>query len=158
MLSEEEYQEAVSVMALLNKSALKAVNGIDVHACTDITGFGLIGHAVEMAEGSGVTIELHTNRIPVIKAALVNAAMGLIPGGMYRNRDYFKSKVDMKAVPEEALLDLLYDPQTSGGLLLAVTPEDVPGVLNRLSQSLPCAFAEIGVVKERGAFSIQLVG
>jgi selenide, water dikinase len=157
MLSETEYQEAVSVMALLNKSALEAVNGIDVHACTDITGFGLIGHAVEMAEGSGVTIQLHTDRIPVMAAALVNAAMGLIPGGMYRNRDYFKSKVELKAVPEEALLDLLYDPQTSGGLLLAVAPEDTPVVLKRLKESLPCAFAEIGEVIEPGGFSIQLI-
>ena len=157
MLSKEEYQEAVDVMALLNKIALEAVQGSVVNACTDITGFGLIGHGVEMAEGSGVTITLQANSVPVIQAALHYAEMGFIPGGMYRNRDYFNSKVELKGEVQEALLDLLYDPQTSGGLLLSVAPGEVEGIMNRLSDTLPCQFAEVGEVTERGDHYIQLI-
>lgn len=157
MLSEEEYQEAVHIMTTLNKTGLEAALGAQVNACTDITGFGLMGHGVEMAEGSGVTIQFFASRIPVVKAALTNAAMGLIPGGMYRNRDFFGRKVQMVKEPGEALLDLLYDPQTSGGLLLSVAAEDADQVLENLQKNHHCAFAEVGVVVEAGKFPIQLL-
>lgn len=146
MLSKEEYQEAVDVMELLNKTALEAARGAAVHACTDITGFGLLGHGVEMAEGSGVTIKLKGSKIPIIAPALEYAAMGMIPGGMYRNREYFKSRIQVIGDFSEALLDLMYDPQTSGGLLLSVAAQDAEGVLERLSKTLSCSFAEIGEV------------
>ncbi len=157
MLSEDEYQEAVDVMTLLNKTALEAAGQTVVHACTDITGFGLIGHTVEMAEGSGVTIKLFASKVPVIKAALHYAEMGLIPGGMYRNRDYFKNKVDLQGDISEALQDLLYDPQTSGGLLLSVPGEEVEEMMKRLSDTMPCSFAEVGEVTELADHFIQIL-
>ncbi len=157
MLSKDEYQEAVDVMSLLNKLALEATQGVVVNACTDITGFGLLGHAVEMAKGSGVTIKLYAGKVPVIKSALHYAEMGLIPGGMYRNRDYFKNKVDVQGELSEALQDLLYDPQTSGGLLFSVPPEVVEEVMKRLSNTMPCSFAEVGEVTELGDHFIQVL-
>lgn len=157
MLSEDEYQEAVDVMALLNKNALDAVKNSVVHACTDITGFGLVGHAVEMAAGSGVTIKLYSSNVPVLKSALHYAEMGLIPGGMYRNRDYFKNKVNAQVDLPEAVSDILYDPQTSGGLLLSVPEEEVAGIMKRLSETLPCSFAEVGEVIEQGDHAIQII-
>jgi len=157
LLSKEEYQEAVDVMALLNKNALEAVKDSVVHACTDITGFGLVGHGVEMAAGSGVTIKLYASKVPVLTSALHYAEMGLIPGGMYRNRDYFINKVKKQGELPEALLDLLYDPQTSGGLLLSVPEEEVEGILKRLSETLPCSFAVVGEVIAQGDHAIQIV-
>ncbi|SMP49536.1 selenophosphate synthase [Anoxynatronum buryatiense] len=156
MLGESDYQEAVSVMTLLNKSALDAARGGAINACTDITGFGLFGHAIEMAEGSGVTIRLKMSAIPFISAAIDNARMGLIPGGMYRNRDYFGSRVKVTGIVDEALLDLCYDPQTSGGLLLAIPESDVSRALESLEKTQPCAFAEIGSVGEAASYAIEI--
>lgn len=156
MLSEGDYLEAVTMMTLLNRSALEAGRRGSINACTDITGFGLLGHAIEMAEGSGVTIRLNLSSIPFVPAAVACARMGLIPGGMYRNRDYFGSRVKWVGEHDEALMDLCYDPQTSGGLLMAVPEKDVEKVLASLAKTHPCAFADIGSVCESGVDAIEV--
>ncbi len=157
LLTLEEYTETVRIMCLLNKSSLEAADKSLVHACTDITGFGLLGHTVEMAEGSGVTLTLKAKEIPLIDGAHNYAAMGLIPAGMYRNRDYFSPRINVLDSSDEALLDLMYDPQTSGGLLLSVAPEDAGQVLERLSRIHPCAYAEIGFVKAAGDTPVEVI-
>jgi selenide, water dikinase len=157
MLTPDEYAETIRIMCLLNNTALEAAGKSLVHACTDITGFGLLGHTVEMAEGSGVTLSLNAKDIPLIGGARTYAGMGLIPAGMYRNRDYFSPRIKVLASPDEALLDLMYDPQTSGGLLLSVAPEDAGQVLERLSQIHPCAYAEIGFVKAAGDTPVEVI-
>ena len=157
MLTTEEYDETIRIMSLLNKSGLEAAGAGKVHACTDITGFGLLGHTVEMAEGSGVTLSLRSKDIPLIGGARSYAGMGLIPAGMYRNRSYFSPRINMMDSSDEALMDLMYDPQTSGGLLLSVAPEDAGKVLERLSRIHPCAFAEIGFVKAAGDAPVEVI-
>ena len=100
--------------------------------CTDITGFGLIGHACEMAEGSGVQIELASGAVPLFDQVLDMARLGIIPAGSYRNQDFFDPRVTADDDLELGMLDTLYDPQTSGGLLIAAPAKDVDELARRL--------------------------
>ena len=114
-------REAQTVMASLNKKGKQVVDKYDVSACTDITGFGLLGHCVEMASASEVTFELNVKNIEYFEDAIDYAKMGLIPAGAYKNRGYSINQVETGSV-EEHYIDLLYDPQTSGGMLYSVAP------------------------------------
>lgn len=128
MASPEAIREAQRVMASLNKKGKQAVEKYDVSACTDITGFGLLGHCVEMASASDVTFEINVTDIAYLTDAIDYAKMGLIPAGAYKNRGYSIGKVESGSVAEH-YLDLLYDPQTSGGLLISVAEKDVKPML-----------------------------
>ncbi len=112
-------EEAVRVMTTLNRKGKEVMDAFPVHACTDVTGFGLLGHSIEMAEPSGVSLELFADKIPYVSEAKDFAEMGIVPEGTYKNKGYFGKKVDLSGV-EEVYADLLFDPQTSGGLLYAV--------------------------------------
>lgn len=147
LASSEEEKEAVEVMCCLNKYACEAVKHLDVHGCTDVTGFGLIGHAAEMAEGSGLTFHLYSEQIPVISGALDYAAMGLVPGGSYKNREYTQNKV-LSEIPDTPMEDVLYDPQTSGGLLISIGKKDAEEAMKALEKT-PFTCAVIGEVKAR---------
>ena len=137
---------AQQVMTTLNKSARDAMVQYRVHACTDVTGFGLLGHACEMAQGSGVELELRVEDIDLIPEAVELARMGILPAGMYRNRAFAEGEVDA-GVTELCKQDLLYDPQTAGGLLMAVDPADADALLAELRRCVPSA-QRIGVVQE----------
>ena len=132
--------EALSqkLMTTLNRAARDIMVNYRVHACTDVTGFGLLGHTCEMAQGSDVEIELHPGEIDLIPEALELARVGLLPAGMYRNRSFAEPWVDAGDIPLERQ-DLLYDPQTSGGLLIAVAPEDAPALFSELKGAVPSA-------------------
>lgn len=148
MASEEAQAEVIRVMTSLNKTAKRVIERYDVHSCTDVTGFGLAGHSLEMAEGSGVTIEIHTADLPIQNEAPELAKMGLIPAGAYRNRSFTEAKIDFGDT-EEYLCDIFCDPQTSGGLLVSVTPEDGEKILADFKEAgLETAFARIGRVVE----------
>lgn len=125
-------------MTRLNRAARDAMSGLRIHACTDVTGFSLLGHGLEMAEGSGVALRIEAAAVPIPAAALEFARMGLIPAGAYRNRRFAANTVDTGAAPLE-VCDALYDPQTSGGLLVAVHPGDAAA----FSAAMPGA-AKIG--------------
>ena len=140
---------AFEQMTCLNRAARDVMVRYRVHACTDVTGFGLLGHACEMAQGSNVSIELDSHRIPVLEGALELARDGMLPAGMYRNREFAEKYVDAKGVALE-MQDLLYDPQTSGGLLIAVHPQDAPAMLEEMKTAVPAA-REIGRVREYGS-------
>ena len=112
---------ACKMMTTLNKSVLDTMVKYNVHACTDVTGFGLLGHTYEMAQGSDVQITLQVDAIDRIPEALELARMGILPVGMYRNRKFAEPGVDAGDI-ELAKQDMLYDPQTAGGLLMAVAP------------------------------------
>lgn len=124
MASPSAIREAQTVMASLNKLGKQVVEKYDVSACTDITGFGLLGHCVEMASASEVTFELRVDDIAYFEDAIDYAKMGLVPAGAYKNRGYSMKHVETGAIKEH-FLDLLYDPQTSGGLLISVSPENL---------------------------------
>lgn len=196
MASEEEAAYAAFVMATLNKYARDKVTDLRVHACTDVTGFGLAGHALEMAKGSERTLCISLGSLPIMKGALDYASMGLIPAGAYRNREFAgeecefawknddngngENQSELRNLfqkinelgdalsaenfglenPESGILgdeagrsetmideselaareDIVFDPQTSGGLLLSIAPQDADEAMKRLSSlSLPCA-------------------
>lgn len=117
MAPEETVREALSWMTTLNATAAELMTRCGVSACTDVTGFGLIGHALEMARGSGVTVRLFLDRIPLMAGVTGLIADGLVPAGCYRNRDCFRPHLSTSH-PEDSLLPL-FDPQTSGGLLMS---------------------------------------
>jgi len=123
MISETEMAEAIAGMETLNRAASAAMLDAGVAACTDISGFGLLGHALEMAEASAVLLEFDGAALPIYPEVRELAAMGLIPTGSYRNREHYLPRVVEADRLDRTLLDLLADPQTSGGLLLAVAPE-----------------------------------
>jgi selenide,water dikinase len=131
--SEAAYETAVKVMTTLNKYAGEIVANHDVSACTDITGFGLMGHAYEMASASGVTIRLFKDRLPYIREAKEYAEIGLVPEGSYNNRAYLDGKYEFIGV-EEWQADILFDPQTSGGLLFTCTEQVAGEILEELNR------------------------
>ncbi len=118
-----ELDAVILAMAALNREASEAMQKVGVSAATDVTGFGLLGHAREMALTSKVAMELSFGRIPLFRGALQAASMGLVPGGAYANRDYVLDGLKINGAVDERELDVLCDPQTSGGLLIAVPPE-----------------------------------
>ena len=156
MASASAIQEAQTVMASLNKKGKQVVEKYDVSACTDITGFGLLGHCVEMASASEVTFEINVKDVVYFQDAIDYAKMGLIPAGAYKNRGYSIGKVESGSIPEY-YLDLLYDPQTSGGLLISVSPENVQGMLNDFAKAgMDTAVSIVGRVAEKSDKLIRL--
>ena len=145
LVSEDTMAYAVRLMTTLNKSARDAMVKYRVHACTDVTGFALLGHACEMAQGSDVEIHLSVGDIDLIPEALDFARTGILPEGMYRNRSFAEAYVDAGDT-ELAKQDMLYDPQTSGGLLIAVHPDDADALFEELRSSVPSA-QRIGTVR-----------
>ena len=135
-------------MATLNKTARDIMVRYPVHSCTDVTGFALLGHSFEMAQGSGCSIHIRTSQVPFHAEAYPLAEMGLIPAGAYRNRDYAARGVAAGAGVSRAMQDILYDPQTSGGLLMALPEDQAQACLDELREQIPQA-AIIGSVTER---------
>ena len=109
-------------MITLNRKASEWMQALGAHACTDITGFGFIGHALEMASASQVGLAIRSKGIPFLPKALEYAGKGLLSGGAYSNRQFFSCKVEVDPTVPSVLIDLLYDPQTSGGLLVSLPP------------------------------------
>lgn len=134
------------VMATLNKEAAEIMGAYPVHACTDITGFGLLGHIAEMIEDLEMGIEIYAERVPIIPEALEFAAMGLVPGGGYKNREFRERMVDFSSSLDKTFQDILFDPQTSGGLLICVAREAAPELLRQLEKNLPHPVGLIGQV------------
>lgn len=156
MASEGARREAETVMASLNKKAKQVVEKYDVSACTDITGFGLLGHCVEMASASQVTFEIKVKDVAYMEDAIASAKMGLVPAGAYKNRGYSIDKVDA-GTTEEHYLDLLYDPQTSGGLLIAVSPEESAQMMEDFVKAgMETRVSMIGNVSEKSDELIRL--
>lgn len=138
IVSGETKALANKLMTTLNKYARDIMVKYNVHACTDVTGFGVLGHLLEMAQGSDMEIHLDVSGVDFIPEALEFARMGVLPAGMYRNRAFAESSVE-PGDTEVAIQDLLYDPQTAGGLAIAVSPEDADALLAELKDAVPSA-------------------
>ena len=144
--SKKAIAEIVKSMTTLNRKASEIMLEVGVNACTDITGFGLLGHVSEMIEGTDVGMVIDSAAVPFFPEAKELAGMGMIPGGLHRNRDFRKGMVDIaKSVPQY-LEDILFDPQTSGGLLIAVPERKAPELLERLHREGVSEAAIIGEV------------
>lgn len=133
LASKQAYDFAVVVMSTLNKYAGEIIIEHKISACTDITGFGIMGHCYEMAKGSDVSFKLFKENIPYIKEAKEYARLGLVPEGTYNNKAYLEGKYELKGIPEW-LEDILFDPQTSGGLLISCASEEASVLLSKLNE------------------------
>ena len=141
-------ERTYGLMTTLNKAARDAMVRYRVHACTDVTGFGLLGHLLEMTQGSDMEAHLDVSEIDLIPEALEFAQMGLLPEGMYRNRTFAEPWVEVGDTPLH-YQDLLFDPQTAGGLLMAVDPADAAALYEELRTSVPSA-QKIGRIASYG--------
>lgn len=159
MASEEAMEAARTSMTSLNKIAKEVFAEFPIHCCTDVTGFSLAGHSLEIARASEVTLEIQAEKLPILPEALWYASMGLVPEGTYRNKNYQKQEVSLGKGISEAVEDLIFDPQTSGGLLACVEAAYAEEILAALEKrGLATAAAVIGRVKEKQETYIQVVG
>ncbi len=155
-LDDKDYGTLMESMTRLNSTASEPMESFDVHACTDITGFGLIGHAFEMARGSDAVIELSASDVPLLPGTARAVEKGYLTGGGATNRRYTEGHVEWKRTKDETLEHILYDPQTSGGLLVAVPEDQSEDLLSKIQKS--CAEARIvGRVTETGKSGIRVV-
>jgi selenide,water dikinase len=120
MASDEAVGKIVESMVTLNRTASEWMKKFRTHACTDITGFGFLGHALEMATASKVGLVIQSKNVPIFPEAMEYAKLGLIPGGAYSNRDFFSCRVEVHPDVPDLLVNVFYDPQTSGGLLISL--------------------------------------
>ena len=132
MASQEAMTKITESMATLNRVASEVMVEVGVNACTDITGFGFLGHASEMATASDVGIVIQSQSVPIFPQAEEYASMGMVPGGTGRNRDFAACKVEISGHVPDIKMDILYDAQTSGGLLISVKGERVEMLLEQL--------------------------
>ena len=153
----ESIQAAISSMLSLNKIAAKIMRGYPVHACSDITGYGLMGHALEMASGSSVTLILESAKLPILQRAPRLAEKGYLTGGCKRNRDYLKDKTTIDKTIREGLVETALDPQTSGGLLIALAQKRAPRLVEELQDNGVKAAAVIGYATSLQKAWVRLV-
>jgi selenide,water dikinase len=146
---------SVATMLTPGKYAAEAMREFSVKAATDVTGFSLLGHAWEMACASKVTILIEPGKVPLIDGALELAAAGMLTSGDKTNRAYIGDDIEIASAVDENLIKLLYDPQTAGGMLIAISPERADDLLARLKENYPAAQI-IGRVAERGEHSIRV--
>jgi selenide, water dikinase len=138
--------KVTALMAGLNRTAAEVMASFDVHACTDVTGFGLLGHLAEMVCGSGKGVRVFSRSVPIIQEALEYASMGLIPAGAYKNKEFRDSMVHFEAGVDRSRQDVLFDPQTSGGLLIGVIGAQAADLVKTLWEAGIDEAAEIGEV------------
>jgi selenide,water dikinase len=146
LASREIINTVTRLMATLNRDAAEMMKHYPVHACTDITGFGLLGHLAEMIIDTKFSVRLTSKTIPIIPETLNYAGMGLIPAGTYNNRKFRECMVDFTPSVDRLLQDILFDPQTSGGLLMGVDRESADELLDKLNEKGLANAAIIGEV------------
>lgn len=155
-LNEDLTIKLTELMATLNKDAAEAMTEIGVNACTDITGFGLLGHALEMARASNVCLRIYSDKVPVISEAINFASMGMIPEGSHLNQKFCFKHLDISSELDPIIGDILADAQTSGGLLISVSEEKAHQLLQMLMDRNTPAASVIGEVLSEPKEMIQV--
>jgi selenide,water dikinase len=155
--SEESVNEAVKSMITLNAAASQVARKHPIHACSDVTGFGILGHSLEMASGSGVTLVIESAKLPLMRGAPRLAEKGYITGGCKRNREYLADKMAIDKSIREGLVEVALDPQTSGGLLLAVSKRYAAKLLDDLHTAGVTQATEIGYATSLQKSWVRLV-
>ena len=151
--SDEVAASSVATMLTPGKYAAEAMREFEVKGATDVTGFALIGHAWEMAKASNVTIKINAGAVPLLKGALELATAGILTSGDKTNREYIGEDIEIDAAVDKNLVKLLFDPQTAGGMLISISANQAPRLLERLVENYPVAQV-IGRVAERALHSI----
>jgi selenide,water dikinase len=134
-VGKETAAKMTKYMATLNKKASELMQEVGVHACTDITGFGFIGHICQLAQNSHVGIKINSSSVPVFAEVEEFAKAGLCPGGLHRNRDFYGKMVEFSRQIPDYIQDILFDPQTSGGLLIVLAPKTAELLVNKLHKA-----------------------
>jgi AhpD family alkylhydroperoxidase len=147
----EAIEASARSMTALNKTPAELMLQFGAHGCTDVTGFGLIGHLAEMAAGSGADVEIVWDNLPLLPGVLELVGQGIIPGGVERNRESSAAAVTLGKGVSQAMLDVCMDPQTSGGLLIAVPQRKAGGLLKALHARGVAEAAVIGKVRGKGS-------
>ena len=147
MASADLIDQVTHLMASLNRDAARIMSNFNITACTDVTGFGLLGHLAEMVCGSSMSVRVFSDQVPVIAQALEFASMGLIPAGAYKNREFRESMIDFAETVQRSRQDVLVDPQTSGGLLISVSGNQAAELITALKDAGVGDAAEIGEVQ-----------
>lgn len=147
LAGEEDRVRVEGLMSALNRTASEIASNFEVHACTDITGFAMLGHLLEMAQGSNTRIELDSSAVQFLPGAVNFASMGILPAGVYRNRQFAEAEVTFDEGVPLAVQDLLFDPQTSGGLMFSVAESDADALMAALDGNVPAA-QRVGQVLE----------
>ena len=155
--SEESLNEAVQSMTTLNAAASSVARKHPVHACSDVTGFGILGHSLEMASGSGVTLVIESAKLPLLRSAPRLAEKGYITGGCKRNQEYLHDKMAIDKTIREGLVQVALDPQTSGGLLLAVAKRHAAKLIDDLHAAGVPHAAEVGYATSLQKSWVRLV-
>lgn len=157
LISKETERLVIETMARLNKNAAEAACDLDVSAATDVTGFGLLGHAAEMAGGNKrCSLIIDSEKLPLLPEALDQAAGGILPAGAYRNRGFVGDRVKIAYSVQLARADLMFDPQTSGGLLLTMAPSDALKYVEEMKNRGEDAFV-IGEVTEYRSHPLEVI-
>jgi len=146
LASPEIIETVTRLMAHLNRIPAEVMSSYPVHACTDITGFGLLGHLTEMVQDSGCGLRLNAKSVPVLPETANYAGMGLVPAGAYRNREFYRPLIRFDASVDPILQDILFDPQTSGGLLICMSEPEAEPFLAALRERGEPHAAVIGTV------------
>ncbi len=139
LVTEKDIEEAILNAAYLNKGAAEVALKVGAKAVTDITGFGFLGHLFEMLKASNVAAEIELEKVPIYEKALEFVEMGIMPAGLHNNRSFLEGKVHLSGKLQQVLLDVLYDPETSGGLLISLSENRVDEALVLLKDKSPCA-------------------
>ena len=156
LASGDTCRKVTTIMATLNRTAAEVISGFNISACTDITGFGFLGHVSEMIVATDVGVHIDTAKIPVITEAVEFASMGFVPVGAHKNREFRQDMVTAEPGFDPVMRDILFDPQTSGGLLVGCLEKDVEPLLQRLHDRGVEEAACVGYVNESRANTIQL--
>ena len=156
VVCEDDIRDAIESMVRTNRIVAEAMREIGVSSCTDVTGFGFLGHALEMSTGSGWAFEIESRRVPELPLALEMARMGLVPAGTYANRLHFGPQVEFSSSVTGEKQDLLFDPQTSGGLLISVNAARADQLLTAISRKGETAWV-VGRVTEQVGAKITVV-
>lgn len=146
LASGKTIDRVTQLMATLNAKSAEIMNDYPVHACTDVTGFGLLGHIAEMVVDSAFGIQIEASKVPFLPEAAEFAAMGLVPAGAYKNREFRECMVDIAPSVDPFICDILFDPQTSGGLLICVESDSADGLVAKLKKEGVNQAAIIGKV------------
>ncbi len=157
MASADLTNRVTELMARLNRDAATVMSAFDVSACTDVTGFGLLGHLAEMVSGSGAGVTLFSETIPVFSEALEFAAMGMVPAGAYKNREFREGMITFSKTVARRFQDILFDPQTSGGLLISVNSQQADDLVAALKEAGIVDAAIVGEVISGPAEKIEVL-
>ena len=157
MANETAIVKAIESMSMLNRRAAELMQEVGINACTDITGFGLLGHAVEIVQASNVAMVIQSSSVPYFPEARELANTGMVPGGTHRNRDFYGALIEIAPGTPDYMVDILFDPQTSGGLLISVAEPQSKHLLARLHNEGIRQAAIIGEITDtpKGKISVH---